>query len=156
MAKVVRDIDRGFRAIMKRVRSLKQGPHVRIGVQGSDASKDRPFGESNLAIAVIHEFGSVDGTIPQRSYLRSTADRERALFVRVLGAQAKKAAINGDISRALGRVGELGVSKVKQTFDRSIGLKPLKKATEDRKQSTRPLIDTGVLKNSITWKVWKK
>lgn len=141
---------------MRRVRSLSSGPNVRVGVQGADTSKDRPFGESNLAIAAVHEFGSRDGTIPQRSFLRSTADRERALFQRALSVGAKRAAINGGIKRELGKVGELGVSKIKQTFDRSIGLKPLKQATIDRKESSRPLIDTGILKNSMTWKVRPK
>ena len=138
---------------MRRVRALVPGPHVRVGVQGAEGRKERKFGESNLAIAAIHEFGSRDGTIPQRSYLRSTGDRELALFQRFLGIAAKRAVINGDIKIELGRVGELGVSKVKQTINQSIGLKALKPATERRKGSTRPLIDTAVLKNSITWKV---
>lgn len=155
MTKTVRDIDRGFRSILRRVRALVPGPHVRIGVQGTEASDEREFGESNLAIASVHEFGSRDGIIPQRSYLRSTADREVALFQRELAKGAKRAAIESDVKTELGKVGELGVSKVKQTLDRSIGLKPLKQVTIDRrkKKSTKPLIDLGILKNSITWKV---
>jgi hypothetical protein len=153
MPKVITDIDRGYKALLRRMRGMKRGPNVSIGVQGTEASDTRKFGETNIAIAVIHEFGSVDGTIPQRSYLRSTADRERALFERALALAAKRVAVSGNVHRELGRIGELGVAKVKQTINQSIGLKPLKPATERRKGSTRPLIDTGILKNSITWKV---
>jgi hypothetical protein len=153
MPPVVEDIDRGYRALVGRVRKMVRGPSVTIGIQGTEANEKRKLGETNVGIMLVHEFGSRDGTIPQRSTLRATADRERALFERKLALAAKRAAVQGDIARELGRVGELGVAKVKQTFDQSIGLKPLKPATELRKRSTKPLIDEAILKNSLTWKV---
>lgn len=155
MTRPIIDIDRGFKAIMRRVRSMTRGPSVTVGVQGTEASAKRKVGESNVALMLVHEFGTRDGKIPQRSTLRATADREQPLFQRVLAVAAKRAAIHGDIDRELGRVGELGVAKVKQAFDMSIDLKPLADATIARKESTQPLIDTGMLKNSLTWKVHK-
>jgi hypothetical protein len=156
VTKVIEDRDRGYKAFLRRFRQMSTGPGVRVGVQGSEGREDRGVGETNVGLMLVHEFGSRDGKIPQRSVLRSTADRELAVFQKLLENAAKRSAINGDIGRELGKVGEFAVSKMRETIDRSIGIKPIKPATIKAKAgigSTTPLIDFGILKNSITWRL---
>ena len=150
---VVRDIDRGFKKLVRNFRRMRPGPNVTVGVQGSDAGTSRGPGFNNATLAAVHEFGSADGTIPQRSFLRATTDRERALITRMLTRAAREGAVKGDIKRQLGIVGEKVRSEVIRTIDQSIGLKALASSTIRAKGSTKPLIDTGILKGSITWEV---
>lgn len=153
MAKVVVDIDRGYKELGKRLRRFRDGPNVTIGVQATETSLTRAVGLTNVALAVVHEFGSKDGKIPQRSFLRGTADRERPLFERMLKIAARNITAGRNVRGELGRVGEKGVSEVKRTIDQSIGIEKNADTTIAAKGSTTPLIDTGILKNSITWKV---
>jgi hypothetical protein len=136
--------------MVRRFRAMRAGPNVTVGIQGAEASEDRGFGETNATLAAIHEFGSRDGSIPQRSFLRGTADRERAKINRLLTKAVKNAAANGGIKRELGVVGSAVVAEVVRTIDQSIDLVALKAATIARKGSTTPLIDDGILKGAIT------
>jgi hypothetical protein len=143
----VRDIDRGFKAMRKRMVKMQKGPHVKVGVQGEDASAEREGDVTNAMLAAIHEFGSANGTIPQRSFMRGTVDREKALFDKLLENAVKSAAVKGDLAKQLGIVGVKAVAEMRRTIDQSIGISPIKEG------SSTPLIDTGVLKGSITHKV---
>lgn len=148
----VKDVDLGYDAFMRRMQKHMRGPNVTVGIQGTEAAQDRGFGETNVTIAAVHEFGSRDGKIPQRSFIRATIDRERELIRRMLGKAAVAVATGGNAYRAVGVVGEKVKSEMVKTIDRSIGLKPLADSTIEAKGSSRPLIDTSQLKNSITWK----
>lgn len=150
------DIDRGMKAMVRRFIRYKRGPYVTVGIQGTEAEEEREFGETNVTLAVVHEFGSKDGRIPQRSFIRSTIDRERNKIQKLLDRSARRALTSADVLHALGEVGEFTKSQMVRTIDQSIGLKKLAKSTELAKKSTKPLIDTGILKGSITWKVHKK
>lgn len=139
---------------MKReMRKHRGGPHVTVGVQGTEAAEDRGFGMSNVKLALVHEFGSKDGRVPQRSFIRSTIDRERRLLLRMLKRAARNTATYGNVARHLGIVGEKAQAEMVRTIDQSIGLKALAQSTIDRKGSTRPLLNTSGLKRSISYKV---
>lgn len=157
MPRSVRDIDRGYKRFQKQMREYRHGPSVTIGIQATDAQRGTEegadFADSNVRLAAVHEFGSRDGRIPQRSFMRAPMDRERAKFKRMLNRAVRSAAINGDAKRQLGIIGEVARAEMIRTIDMSIGLLPLKSKTIERKGSTKPLIDTGQLKAAITWKV---
>jgi hypothetical protein len=156
MPKRVIDIDRGMKAMVRRFKRDQRGPYVTVGIQGTEASQTREFGQTNVAIAAVHEFGSRDGHIPQRSFLRSTMDREHSRLLKLLEMGVKKTALTGaDVTMTLSTVGEVARAACVRTIDQSIGLKPNAPATIKRKRSTTPLIDEGILKRSITWKVHK-
>lgn len=153
---VIEDVDRGFRRMMQNLALyLRRPPFVTVGIQGREARYKRDFGQSNVTLAAVHEFGSRDGKIPQRSFIRSTVDRERGMILRMLERAVKDAARSGDAYRGLGIVGEKVKAEMVRTIDQSIGLKPLTKAgiRSKKRPSTKPLIDTGQLKGAITWKV---
>lgn len=159
----VKDIDRGWNAIMRSVdMATRQGrPVVAVGVQGKEAQEIRDEnGVINGAVlAGVHEFGTRDGRIPSRSYMRATIDKMRQEISKTqermfdLLLQGKL-----DVKKALGLLGQ----KVQQAFQKAIedGLEPpLAESTKKRRRQGdgsgifKPLLDTGQLRNSITWEI---
>lgn len=137
----VRDIDHGFAEAIKSY--TKDAPlSVAVGILG-DAGSDL------IDIAAVQEFGSDDGKIPERSYLRSTADEQRTelldKFTRLLKVDRPQIAIQ--------KFGMLVVSAVREKIRsrQTRGPKPQenKPATAKAKGSDVPLIDTGRLIQSI-------
>lgn len=138
----VKDTDHGFKATLADF--AKTNVDVVVGVLGS-------AGESEVIIAAVHEFGSQDGHIPQRSYLRSTIDDRRGEIFDLLELQLKKS----KPEVAAGRIGMQVVSMVRERIRDRIS-PALKPATIKRKGSDIPLIDTGRLLQSITSEVRAK
>ena len=130
-----------------------KGLSVVVGVTAkSNARSDKL---TNADLALIHEFGSPAHNIPERSFLRKPLINN-AEAVANLAKNAIGKFIAGEISleAALGYVGEeaKGISKEAVTNGISPALKP---ATIKHKKSSKPLIDTGQLLNSITYEVRK-
>lgn len=150
----VKDVDRGYKAFQRNMVRFIRKPNVTVGIQATEAAQTRGFGETNVTIAAVHEFGSRDGRIPQRSFIRASVDRERALLNRMLDTAVRRIAESGDARRHLGLVGERARAEMVRTIDNSIGLAPLTPAGIRSKvrPSTTPLLDTGQLKGAITWK----
>lgn len=118
--------------------------------KGSKTSQD----EITMAqLAAVHERGSSDGTILQRSFMGSAIDENSKDLKRLVKKMAD-AVVMGKLSKKQG-IG-LVCQKLKDLFIAKINsnVQPaLKKATEKRKGSSHTLIDTGQLKNSIDWEV---
>ncbi len=83
MVSAVIDRDLGLKTI---VAQLRAGASVRVGVQGSDAAVQPEGARLSMAqIATVHEFGSSDGRVPQRSFLRSTFDEKKGELEKLIG-----------------------------------------------------------------------
>lgn len=158
----VTDKDRGFRKLKRDLVRHRKGSFVQVGIQGTEAAQKRAFNQTNVTLAAVHEFGSRDGRIPQRSFIRAPMDRERKLFERLLTRFARGVPSGGSLAVGLSIVGQRAVAEMVRTIDNSIGIRRLAKSTLRRRRqmalkgrpaSTVPLIDTGVLKGSITYKV---
>lgn len=160
MAAGVIDRDVGWSRLMEIVR-LPQ-PHVAVGIQGADATKtikDENGEILQVVLAGVHEFGREDGSIPERSYIRATVDAKREEY-RTLQKRMIGLVVSGKLKpeRALKLLGEKVVSDMRRTMD--AGLKPdLAESTKRRRLQGdgsgvfKPLVDTGQLKNSITYAV---
>ena len=63
------DRDLGMKDILKQVKILRGKPFVKAGFP-EEANRPRKDGDplSNAEIATVHEFGSTDGRIPERSF----------------------------------------------------------------------------------------
>ena len=87
--------------------------------------------------------------------IRATFDRNQKKYEALLKALAKKATKDPNLSpkRQLEILGEKIRSDMIATIDRSIDLEPLKPATIARKGSSKPLLDTGQMKQAIQWKI---
>jgi phage gpG-like protein len=138
------------------------GAVVKVGVlSGAGEAAD---GTPLVEIAAVHEFGNRAGTIPQRSFIRATFKRTRAERQKMIARILKKITEGKlDETQGLGLLGQWAVGKVKQTIvkrltegDQPQELKPATIAARKRKDgvtSTTPLLDTGLLKNSISYVV---
>jgi phage gpG-like protein len=148
--KYVKDDKREQKRLEKVLYKMAKAPHVAVGIL-----QDNPVGDSfsMLDLATVHEFGSKDGRIPQRSFIRSVCDAKQKEHLKLI-AKLQGRLLAGKIAmkQALGIVGSAVTSDIVQTIN--AGIKPeLKLATIKRKKSSKPLIDTGRLKGSITHEV---
>ena len=138
---------KGFR---KRLKAMQKGATATVGVQGIKA--DEVYGEGTpvVVVAAVHEFGSEDGTIPQRSYLRSTYDANIQRYRRIISKGMEKASKGqGTELSTMFQAGETYRADVIKAI--KAGIPPdLKDATKARKGSTLPLVDTGILVAAIT------
>lgn len=136
----------GVQALLERV---KTPGTVDVGI--IDAG-DHPSGDITVAgIGFAHEFGTA--TLPERSFIRATIQKEKKAIV-ALQKKLMKQITAGEmkIEQALGLIGEFVADKIRQ---RIVSLKspPNTPETIAKKGSSNPLIDTGQLKNSITYEV---
>lgn len=102
-------------------------------------------------IAAVHEFGSPEHNIPERSFLRGGIRRGTPKF-HAVNVDSLKRVVNGEmtVDQAVNKLGVVAVGEVKREF--TVGkFVPLKPATIKRKGSSRPLVDTGQLRQSITY-----
>lgn len=108
-----------------------------------------------VQLAAIHEFGSPAAGIPERSFIRSTFGLYARDELREKMSLLCKAALSGrmDPRTAIDLLGTWAVAQVRRTITAGKVRPPLKPATEARKGSTKPLVDTGQLVNAIAHEV---
>lgn len=136
-----------------------------VGVQGSEAADlyqakegGRPL--SLVEVATVHEFGTRDGKIPERSFLRSTLTRRESNYGKLLMGALQRSLdevsidgigdVAGAFARQLDAVGLRVVRDVQTTIrDSGPGWPANAPLTVATKGSSKPLIDTGRLRQSI-------
>lgn len=126
----------------------KRGPS-RNGRPGKPESDPQP--RSLAQIAVVHEFGDPDRNIPERPALRGGVKRGIPKF-NALNRDSLREVVRGNLTveQALGRLGAAAQGEVQREFIVG-GFVPNKPETIRRKGSSRPLIDIGQYRQSITW-----
>lgn len=148
----VRDIDHGWDAIRAEVKRIK-GSHVNIGVLAGEKRDDEGEVSSMVVVAAANEFGTEDGRIPSRSFLRSTFDAKKETLARVAAAEVK--AITGGtrtVETSLRLMGEYFQGEVIRTI-RNHPAPANAPATIAAKGSSGTLIDSGQLAQSIRYQV---
>lgn len=125
-------------------------PSEKIGQQ-IYGNKKNP--QTIMTVGAIHEYGA--GNNPKRSYLRTPFIMHKSKINEFIAQQFEKSLDGQAIEKGLGLVG---------AFCRNISVKSFTTAgygtwqdiepeTKKRKGSSRILIDSGTLRNSITWVV---
>lgn len=145
----VKEIDRGWKKITRRF--LKPGhTAARVGVQGTKAEEKYAEGPSNVLVAGVHEFGA--GHNPERSFLRSTFDKELKKYKKEMGNIGRRMADGTETAeQGLTMLGETYRGDVVGRIQRGEITPPLKPATVAAKGGeTTPLLETGQLINAIT------
>ena len=146
------DQDKGFARILSNIISNAKESYVTIGIHQEQGEK--AHGEFTVAqIAAVHEYGSPEHNIPQRSFIRDTHDLNLRMN-RQWMKQVQARVLKGELTQhqALTLMGEVGAKQMVSRMN--LGIPPgLKPATIKRKKSSKPLIDTGQLKGSIGFKV---
>jgi len=116
-----------------------------------DAGKHSSGDITVAGIGYAHEYGTA--TLPERSFMRSTIQAKKKEII-ALQKKLLKQIVNGKIKMeaGLGLLGEFMSDVISQKIV-SITSPPNTPETIEAKGSSNPLIDTGQLKNSITYEV---
>jgi hypothetical protein len=166
----VTDKDLGFDRIMRDLETLGSGADVYVGIRQAKGEKpaglrkaDGTVTNSDATIAEIatwNEFGVTvetdDGDqvkIPERSFLRSTMDENVERYTDLMGRQLGQV-IDGEQTPkgAFKILGAAGVRDVQMKIRK--GVAPANApSTIARKGSSKPLIDTGRMRQSIDYQV---
>jgi len=135
-----------------------EGAKVNVGVlasKGGNAPHDGGKGITLIELAAVHEFGSPEANVPERSFLRRTFIEQAQPFGEVC-AKVAKGIVLGRFAppQALTIIGEWGVAAVRRTITEGDGVPPPNaESTKKAKGSSRPLVDTGQLLNAVAYDV---
>lgn len=144
--------------------SLAKGSYAAVGFPGDSAKakQSRGQGMTNVDVAIANEFGSPPGVkpvVPARPFMRQTfASGKRKKFLDA-GTDLLGMISQGKMSTkiALERLGTMGSSAVKDEITSpSPAFVPNAPFTVAKKQSSKPLIDTGAMRAAVTHKVRMK
>ncbi len=123
---------------------------ITVGVHGDDGAADHGEGLTVAQVGTFHEFGT--RTIPQRSYIRAWFDENQPFIADTLRKQfAPVATGKRTAAIAAERCALAFEGSAKQRISRGIP-PPLAEATIKAKGSSKPLIDTGQLRNAVRGK----
>jgi hypothetical protein len=122
--------------------------------KGEPGNQTKPQVPITMAqLAAVHEYGSPEQNIPERSFIRSTL-AEHSKEIKRLVKKVTNACVSGkmDKKRAIGivcqKIADGMVAKIESNIPPA-----LSEETIRAKGSSVALIDTGQLKNSIDWEV---
>lgn len=104
--------------------------------------------------AIVHEFGSPRQNIAQRSFMRASFDANRTDYEKAM-QRGYERILSGDMhgfKAVLTELGRRAQTDVKRKI-RSGPFAPLAPATIARKGSSRPLIDTGTMRNAVVFQL---
>jgi hypothetical protein len=143
---IVTDRDLGYNSFMGGILELSKLPAVFVGIRGG--------GDGDLlVIAASNEFGTADGHIPERSYLRSTVDEKRAGYEAALTRIVRDEVDGKSVARVgLERLGAKAVGDVQKKIA-ALREPPNAPSTIAKKGSSNPLIEDGRLRQSIEYEV---
>ena len=143
---------------------VAKGPHVAVGItqEKFDLAKEVGPGEKSDytlgEIGIVHEFGSKDGRIPERSFLRVPAQDKRSEMLAFIN-ELRKQVVTGKmaVAMALGRIGlkfeSIVRDRIRSNIPPRLQKETIRRKTRDGKEGDVALIDFGQLINSISSQV---
>lgn len=156
--KVKRDELRSVLGAIKRA----TGESVLVGVPYYHTARPGDLGISNADLGYIHEFGAPAANIPARPFLVPGVLSARKLTTGLMadGMSNEMAGQRGAAHVSLHKAGLVAVNHVRQTITDGVspGLSEvtIRLRLERGRTGTTPLLDTGQLRNSITYVIRKK
>lgn len=141
----VKDKDKGYKKLLDRL-SQTLSNEVSVGIFDSDAEKGHDGTNKTVGeIAEIHEYGL--GNVPERSFIRAWFDANpgkiKEALARLMASMVKG---NRTKTQVLDLYGQWAVGQIQQRM--AAGIPPELKYREGT-----PLIDTGQLRASISYRV---
>ena len=110
---------------------------------------------TNAELMFIHTNGSPAKNIPPRPTIEPTINENKARITKMFSEGVKNALSKDGSTKDIEKLGIWLTNKIKAKFG-SDELAPNSPATIAKKKSDRPLIDTGQLRNSITYVIRNK
>ena len=143
--KIIKSPRKAAKELDKLAKSLVGPDLVKVGLPKN--SNAYPDGTSVIMVGAVHEFGSPSKKIPQRSFLRSTVNSNKRKY-KGMFKKLSKNIVDGKIDKktALGLVGLQVQTDVREMITDI-------KEPELKYREGNPLIDTGHLRQSITYEV---
>lgn len=149
--------DRVWRKLREKVRGIGEAK-VKVGVLGGTSSSCVSLPE----LAAIHEFGAPKAGIPSRSFIRFTIKNRSADLTAFCERLARGLLADKlDVGTALGMLGAWTAAAMKKSITARLIKQDLAQATLLRrtkgsgKRGSAALLDSGQLKNSISWAIAK-
>ena len=138
------------RRLAKLGEEFRRNLDVKVGfIKGDRAVSGVPM----ATVAATHEFGVPERGIPQRSFLRSGIHEGKAGQIKLASQYATKIVLGkASLDSGLRAIGVLVKGQVQDKINRG-PFAPLSDETIDRKGSSKPLIDTAAMKQSVKFVV---
>ena len=151
---IKKEYNGGLKGFLERFREIGK-PKVYIGVPTSKNGMHE--GGINMAtLLALHVLGAPSRGIPQRDPLRPPLIANAQRYSDLLALGLKNALANGtDPKLVYEKIGIVAANDVKDYFITG-NFKALSEKTIKAKGSSKPLIDTGELRNSISYEVRNK
>jgi len=140
------------------VKELGRDYYVDVGILGQERA---PNGMTLAGIGAVHEFGSKDQKIPERSFIRAPLRDHQYEITQIVQANTGVRLETGDIQGIFKDIGIVCENQMQAAFDTSGDGKwaPLSENYKIRpsgqpvNDASKPLIDTGALRKAITSRV---
>lgn len=147
----VTDTDRGYKDAVRSLRAVSGTRHVVVGIRSEKGTATAEGDSLNLAgIAAVNEFGSKDGHVPERSFLRSTFDAGKAAYTNAIEASLGKITDGkSDIDKELGLLGARVAGDVQATITSGVPPENAPSTIRRKRGSTGTLRDSGRLSASV-------
>ncbi len=147
--------DKGLNKILREF-AKAHSAGIKVGVVGPKAGELSDNGRyTNAEVAVVNEFGSDDGHVPARSFLRSTFRNRPKETADLLKVAALGVIHNTPIAQSFDSIGKKLAEMVKQTIHDGTadGRKHNAPSTIAKKGFDHPLVATGGLAEAISHQV---
>lgn len=116
------------------------------------SNKDQyPDGTPVAQVAAMMQYGAPKAGVPPRQFMSVFSKRFSRTWGQMLARSMDKH--DGDTRAALEELGPRLVEQMQRTIDDYTSGVPLKSATVKRKGSSKELIDTSLMRDSVTYKV---
>lgn len=146
------DRDLGYRDLVRRVEKASgAGRSVTVGIHAEDDAATADGSSTILEVASYHEFGI---GVPERSFVRNWAEeneKENEEILRKLAESVVKG--QNTVEEGLEKAGLVLAASMRARIQAGQITPALAESTIERKGSSVPLIDQGVLVSSIASKV---
>jgi hypothetical protein len=134
---------------------------VMVGVPAEKGARKDGSPISNAGLAYVHENGAPEAGIPARPFLKPGIEAKQSEITAAL-EKTGKAALDGNLAgadRGFNITGLIGQNAVRAKINEGVP-PPLKPATLAARRARgrtgdKPLIDTGALRNSLTYVIRK-
>ena len=171
----VTNVDKGWDRLRAVAQELKNGgAYAKVGILENAPAPENDTGEAlpftMAALGAIHEFGSRDGRIPERSFIRAGIDANEG-ELREVARKVARGIYEGrfDVEKGLGILGTKGAAAIRKFVTKGDQVPPpnapstirqkVKKGAwrgrgpVDAAKLVRTLVDTGRMIGSVTYAV---
>lgn len=141
--------DISYKKLEAKVKKAIKQQKVNLQV-GFFSNSKYPSGEYVASVAYWHNYGK--GHNPARPFFNNSISKNKNKWFNILKNEFMKQEPKIDMKKAFEILGNVMVADIKRSIT-ELKTPPLKPITIARKKSSQPLIDTGHLRNSVTYKV---